>query len=203
MIGRLRGALIHRQAPFILLDVGGVGYEVEVTTGAFCRLPPPGAECILYVHMIVREDAQLLYGFADLPERTLFRSLIRVNGIGSRTALGIVSAMPVADFVRCVRDSDTAALMRLPGIGRKSAERLVVEMRDRLDDHSEAEGVATDAAAALAVGTDPVREAIAALEALGYRPQEAVRMVRAIEGEDLDSGELIRRALQRAVVRPA
>lgn len=198
MIGRLRGALVHKEAPFVLLDVGGIGYEIEVTAGAFCRLPAPGAECILYTHMIVREDAQLLFGFADLAERSLFRDLIRVNGIGSRMALGIVSAMPAADFARCVRDGDTGALMRLPGIGRKSAERLVVEMRDRLGERLEASPADGDADV---IHADPAREAIAALEALGYRPQEAVRMVQSVDNEGLESGEIIRRALQRAVAR--
>lgn len=203
MIGRLRGAVVHRQAPFVLLDVGGVGYEIELTTGAFCRLPPPGVECVIHTHMIVREDAQLLFGFADLAERTLFRDLIRVNGIGARMALSIVSGMSVGDFARCVREGDAAALTRVPGVGKKSAERLIVELRDRLAEQW-APPEETPAAPRGTPGDrapDPVHEAMTALGALGYKPHEASRMVRAIDVAGKNSEEIIRGALQQAVIK--
>ena len=201
MIGRLRGTVVHRQAPFVLLDVGGVGYEVELTTGAFCRLPTPGAECVIHTHMIVREDAQLLFGFADLAERTLFRDLIRVNGIGARMALSIVSGMTVGDFARCVRDSDAAALTRLPGVGKKSAERLIVELRDRMAEQWQPEDMAAPRPLTESGTPDPVHEAMTALGALGYKPHEASRMVRAIDVAGKNSEEIIRGALQQAVIR--
>lgn len=198
MIGRLRGTVVHRQAPYLLIDVNGVGYELEATLGTFYGLPAPGGECTVYTHLVVREDAHHLYGFASEAERALFRDLIRVNGVGARMALTILSGMPVADFARCVHDNDVAALCRLPGIGKKTAERLIVEMRDRL----EGTPAAADAVTAAPAGgdDDPVRDAVSALAALGYKPQEASRMVRAIAVEGKNSEEIIRSALQ-AVIR--
>ncbi|MCC6303169.1 MAG: Holliday junction branch migration protein RuvA [Gammaproteobacteria bacterium] len=198
MIGRLRGTLIQRQAPFLLLDVNGVGYEVEATMSTFNDLPAPGAECVVYTHLIVRDDAHLLYGFAALAERALFRELIKVNGVGARMAMNVLSAMPVGEFARCIHDNDAAALTRVPGIGRKSAERLIVEMRDRL------EGDAPEGAPLAAVArppgapADPVHDAVSALAALGYKPHEASRMVRAIDVTGKNSEEIIRSALQSA-----
>jgi Holliday junction DNA helicase RuvA len=204
VIGRLRGLVVHKEPPFALLDVGGVGYEIELTTGAFDRLPASGAEATVYTHMIVREDAHLLFGFASLTERQLFRDLIRVNGIGARMALAIVSGMSVAEFARCVDERDTAALMRLPGVGKKSAERLIVELRDRMAEYrlTVAPGdVAAARPAAEAGAADPVYEAMVALEALGYKPHEASRMVRALDLKGKSSEEILRGALQQAVVR--
>lgn len=199
MIGRLRGTLVQRQAPFLLLDVNGVGYEVEATMSTFNDLPAPGAECVVYTHLIVRDDAHLLYGFADLAERVLFRELIKVNGVGARMAMNVLSAMPVGEFARCIHDNDAAALTRVPGIGRKSAERLIVEMRDRLGEGAP-EGAPLAAVAVRPPGApaDPVHDAVSALAALGYKPHEASRMVRAIDVTGKNSEEIIRSALQSA-----
>ncbi|MBK8163791.1 MAG: Holliday junction branch migration protein RuvA [Gammaproteobacteria bacterium] len=198
MIGRLRGTLVQRQAPFLLLDVNGVGYELEATMSTFSDLPAPGAECVVYTHLIVRDDAHLLYGFADLAERALFRELIKVNGVGARMAMNVLSAMPVGEFARSIHEGDTAALTRVPGIGRKSAERLIVEMRDRLGEDHPA-GAPALAAARPGAPADPVHDAVSALAALGYKPHEASRMVRGIDATGKNSEEIIRSALQAAV----
>jgi Holliday junction DNA helicase RuvA len=199
VIGRLRGTLVQRQAPFLLLDVNGVGYEIEATMSAFYDLPAVGAECVVYTHLIVREDAHLLYGFADLAERSLFRELIKVNGVGARMAMNVLSGMPVAEFSRCVLDGDAAALTRLPGIGKKSAERLIIEMRDRLQDTGPAAEAVPLAAVRPGAPPDPVHDAVSALAALGYKPHEASRMVRAIDVTGKNSEEIIRSALQSAM----
>jgi holliday junction DNA helicase RuvA len=199
MIGRLRGTLVHKQAPQLLLDVGGVGYEVEATLGTFHTLPPVGSECTLYTHLVVREDAHLLFGFASPTERGLFRDLIRINGIGARMALGILSGMTVEMFIRCVRDGDAPALTRLPGVGKKSAERLIVEMRDRFKEQGGIPGAVVAATIAGAGPDDPIHDAVSALAALGYKPHEASRMVRAIDVAGKNSEEIIRSALQAAV----
>lgn len=199
MIGRLRGKLVHKQAPFVLIDVGGIGYEVEATSGALCRLPAPGAECVIYTHMVVREDAHLLYGFVDLAERTLFRDLIKVNGVGGRMALAIVSAMSVGEFARCVLEGDARALTRVSGVGKKSAERLIMELRDRIGEQWAPSETGASLPAALPEDADPLQEAAVALGALGYKPHEASRMLRAIDARGKSSEELIRGALQQAV----
>lgn len=201
MIGRLRGALVHQQAPFVLLDVNGVGYEIEVTSAVLSRLPGIGAECTIYAHMIVREDAQLLFGFADLAERELFRDLIRVNGIGARLGLGIVSGMAVEEFARCICEKDATALMRLPGVGRKSAERLIMELKDRIAEHWSPGAVTPSAPQVARTGGGSLQEAAGALAALGYKPHEASRMLAGIDATDRTSEEIIRHALQQAVVR--
>ncbi|MGB9428780.1 MAG: Holliday junction branch migration protein RuvA [Gammaproteobacteria bacterium] len=190
MIGFLRGRILRRQPPHLLIDVQGVGYEVEAPMSTFYSLPEAGAEVMLYTHLVVREDAHTLFGFGTETERRLFRALIRVNGVGPRLGLTILSGISVDNFVRCVRDNDAAALTRLPGIGRKTAERLVVEMRDRLEQ-------AADAAAGLGE-MSPREEALSALVGLGYKPQEASRMLQAIKETDISSEEFIRRALQSA-----
>jgi Holliday junction DNA helicase RuvA len=190
MIGFLRGRILRRQPPHLLIDVQGVGYEVEAPMSTFYSLPEAGAEVMLYTHLVVREDAHVLFGFGTETERHLFRALIRVNGVGPRLALTILSGVSVDNFVRCVRDNDSAALTRLPGIGKKTAERLVVEMRDRL------ENTGVDATAGTAM--NPRDEALSALVSLGYKPPEASRMLRAIKETGISSAELIRRALQNA-----
>lgn len=190
MIGFLRGRILRKQPPQLLIDVHGVGYEVEAPMSTFYNLPDAGAEVTLYTHLVVREDAQVLFGFGSEAERRFFRSLIRVNGVGPKLALTILSGISVDGFVRCVQENDTAALTRLPGIGKKTAERLVVEMRDRLDDVG---------APTAAVSAHPRDEALSALVSLGYKPQEASHMLRAIKENGLSSEELIRRALQGAL----
>jgi holliday junction DNA helicase RuvA len=133
MIGRLRGEIVHKQPPFLLLEVNGVGYELESPLSTFYDLPGVGAQVSLYTHLLVREDAQVLYAFAGERERALFRALLKVSGIGAKMALAILSGMSVDEFARCVQTDNSAALVRLPGIGKKTAERLVIEMRDRLE----------------------------------------------------------------------
>lgn len=189
MIGFLRGRILQRQPPHLLIDVQGVGYEVEAPMSTFYGLPEVGAEVMLHTHLVVREDAHVLFGFGTETERRLFRALIRVNGVGPRLALTILSGVSVDNFVRCVRNNDSAALTRLPGIGKKTAERLVVEMRDRLDQAGSEAG---------AVPMNARDEAMSALVSLGYKPPEASRMLQAIKDTDISSAELIRRALQNA-----
>ncbi|MGD8498663.1 MAG: Holliday junction branch migration protein RuvA [Chromatiales bacterium] len=197
MIGRLRGEIVHKQAPQLLLDVHGVGYELEAPMSTFYELPPVGQQTVLYTHLQVREDAQTLYAFATESERELFRSLLKVSGVGAKMALAILSGMNVEAFTRCVHDGDAEALTRLPGIGKKTAERLLVEMRDRVG----ATGLAPTPipAGATVPPADPVGEAVQALIALGYKPQEASRMVRLVDPEALDSQEIIRRALKASL----
>jgi holliday junction DNA helicase RuvA len=196
MIGRLRGTLLEKHPPQLLLDVGGVGYEVDAPMSTFYVLPEPGQPVTLHTHLVVREDSHTLYGFAAESERSLFRSLIKVNGVGAKLALTILSGISPEGFVTCVQHQDTAALVRLPGVGKKTAERLIVEMRDRLSDWQ-------DASPATVGGGDsaaPMEEAVSALIALGYKAPEASRMVRAVDGAaELDSAEIIRMALQSAV----
>ncbi|HVA54360.1 MAG TPA: Holliday junction branch migration protein RuvA [Gammaproteobacteria bacterium] len=191
MIGCLRGLILHRQPPHLLVDVHGVGYEVEAPMSTFYDLPDTGAEVLLYTHLVVREDAHILFGFGTETERRLFRALIRVNGVGPRLALTILSGVSVDSFVRSVRDNDTVALTRLPGIGKKTAERLVVEMRDRLDEAAGNRGAGM-------ADMNPREEALSALVSLGYKPQEATRMLQAIPESGISSEEFIRRALQNA-----
>jgi len=198
VIGLLRGRLLARQPPSLLLDVQGVGYEVDAPMTTFYELPDVGAEVTLYTHLAVREDAHTLYGFLKPGDRNLFRTLLRVNGVGARLALAILSGMETPRFIHCVQEGDTATLVRLPGIGKKTAERLVIELRDRLETGQGGGGV-TPADPSAAVAASPVEDAVSALVGLGYKPQEASRMVRAIDTEALSSEEIIRSALQRTV----
>jgi len=209
MIGRLRGQVVWKQAPQLLIDVNGVGYEVEATMNTFYALPLENSEIILYTHLVVREDAQLLYGFASEAERAMFRGLIKINGVGAKMALTILSGMSIDDFARCIRDGDSATLTRLPGVGKKTAERLIIEMRDRLDKlitnagSSSGAGQSTIDAAGVVVPPrkDAVGDAVSALAALGYKPAEASRMVRAVKTDGLDSEAIIRAALQATVIK--
>jgi len=199
MIGRLRGILAEKHPPQLLLDVQGVGYEVEAPMSTFYQLPGVGEVVTLYTQLVVREDAHLLFGFATLGERSMFRSLTKVNGVGAKLALTILSGISANDFARCVQEGDTAALTRLPGVGKKTAERLVVEMRDRLDDWQPVPVLPTaQPAPVVPSGSQALRDAISALVALGYKPQEASRLVNGLD-EDLSSEDLIRAALKRAV----
>jgi Holliday junction DNA helicase RuvA len=197
MIGRLRGEIVYKHAPQLLLDVHGVGYELEAPMSTFYDLPPVGQQTVLYTHLQVREDAQTLYAFATESERELFRSLLKVSGVGAKMALAILSGMNVEAFTRCVHDGDAEALTRLPGIGKKTAERLIVEMRDRVG--APGLGSTPIPAGATVPPADPVGEAVQALIALGYKPQEASRMVRLVDPEALDSQEIIRRALKASL----
>jgi len=198
VIGRLRGTLLVKQPPWLLLDVNGVGYEVEAPMSTFYELPMTGGEVTLHTHLVVREDAHTLYGFGSEQERSLFRRLIKVSGVGAKLALALLSGMSAAEFARCVQGDDVAALTRLPGIGKKTAERLIVEMRDKLGD-AEAAAPLPGAGKAPAAPASPLEDAVSALIALGYKPNEASRMVRGVGGEELPSEEIIRLALQAAV----
>jgi Holliday junction DNA helicase RuvA len=198
MIGLLRGTILARQPPHLLLEVQGVGYELEAPMTTFYDLPATGGVVTLYTHLAVREDAHLLYGFANITDRDLFRHLLRVNGVGARLALTILSGMDAGAFAGCIQAGDTAALVRLPGVGRKTAERLVIEMRDRLDSLAGISLTPSGSAAARAPSS-PLEDAVTALIGLGYKPQEASRMVRAIDTAELTSEEIIRTALQASV----
>ncbi len=198
MIGFLRGVLVIKAAPSLLLDVRGVGYEVQAPMSTFYELPAVGEEVGLFTHLVVREDAHTLYGFVSEIDRALFRSLIRVNGVGARLALTILSGVSVEEFHRCVHDHDSAALVRLPGIGKKTAERLIIEMRDRLPQVTHRAASTGGRAKVEAPPSDSMPEAVSALIALGYKPPDAERMVREIASDETSSEELIRLALQSA-----
>lgn len=197
MIGSLRGRLAAKHPPQLLLDVGGVGYEVEAPMSTFYGLPAVGAEVSLHTHLVVREDAQVLYGFGTERERSLFRELIKVSGVGPRIALGILSGASVDEFHRCVEAGDVAALVRIPGIGRKTAERLVVEMRDRLEALA-GPAFAPIPGAAAGAGPSPQSEAFSALVALGYRPAEVTRLLQKVDPAVTATEEIIRHALRAA-----
>ncbi len=202
MIGRLKGILLSRQPPTLLIDVNGVGYEVEAPMSTFYKLPELQQEVILHTHLVVREDAQQLCGFATESERRMFRSLIRVNGVGARLALSILSGISADDFARCVQENDSATLVRLPGVGKKTAERLIIEMRDRLDDWQlETTTHPVDGTVVTRATSDPVAEAVSALIALGYKPPQASRMVSQIDAKDLSSEEIIRDALKASIIK--
>ncbi|MCY1282422.1 Holliday junction ATP-dependent DNA helicase RuvA [compost metagenome] len=198
MIGRLRGTLAEKQPPHLLLDVNGVGYELEVPMTTLYRLPSVGEPVTLHTHQVVREDAHLLYGFAEKRERELFRELIRLNGVGPKLALALMSGLEVDELVRCVQAQDTSALVRVPGVGKKTAERLLVELKDRFKAWENMPAIAqlvVEPRAAAAVSSAE-NDAVSALIALGFKPQEASRAVSAVREEGLSSEELIRRALK-------
>ena len=195
MIGFIRGKIILKQPPALLLDVNGVGYEIEASMNTFYKLPELGEEVALYTHLTIRDDAHLLYGFHIDQERKLFRRLIKVNGVGPKLALAILSNMQPAEFARCLADNDTATLVRMPGVGKKTAERLVIEMRDKLDTwHTDS--LSPDASGLPGVVGSAVQDAISALIALGYRPQEASKSVNRLASSDVSREELIRLALK-------
>ncbi|MEI7236858.1 MULTISPECIES: Holliday junction branch migration protein RuvA [Pectobacterium] len=205
MIGRLRGIILEKQPPQVLIEANGVGYEVHMPMTCFYELPELNQEAIIFTHFVVREDAQLLFGFNDKQERALFRELIKVNGVGPKLALAILSGMSATQFVSAVEREEIGALIKLPGVGKKTAERLVVEMKDRfkglsgdlfnpVSDIPLASPVAADSRV-----SDPETEAAAALVALGYKPQEASRMISKIARPDADCETLIRDALRAAL----
>lgn len=197
MIGRLRGIIIEKQPPELVLDVQGVGYEVSAPMSTFFSLPAINDEVTLFTHLVVREDAQLLYGFGTERERLLFRSLLKVNGVGAKLALTILSGSDVDSFARSVQDGDAASLTRLPGVGKKTAERLIVEMRDRLQEVSSAMGLEDIVSGSTPSAAGAKNEAVEALMALGYKAAEADKMIRSFDGEGLSTEQMIRQALQR------
>ena len=204
MISFLRGELAEKNAPLLVVDVGGVGYELSASLTTFASLPALGQQVQLLTHFVVREDSQQLYGFADDAERALFRALIRISGVGPKLALGLLSGMDVAAFARCVREKDIAALTRLPGVGKKTAERLVVEMHDTMAQWPQAGSEPAGAGASSPATSQAaiLADAETALVALGYKPTEASRAIAALNIEDYDSTEqLIRAALQTMLNR--
>ncbi len=197
MIGRLRGILLEKQPPHLLIDVQGVGYEVEAPMTTFYNLPEINQEICLFTHLIVREDAQLLFGFYSEEERRMFRTLIKVNGVGPKMAVTILSSIEAQEFANCIQESDTARLIKLPGIGKKTAERLIVEMRDKLDGWEIKLSTSDPSQTPTALSAES--DAISALVSLGFKPQEASRLIASIEIEGLDSEEIIRLALKNSV----
>ena len=191
MIGFLRGTLVSKRPPSLTLDVGGVGYELEAPMSTFYRLPNTGQPLSLVTHLVVREDAHILFGFFTEAERSLFRALLKVSNVGPRSALGVLSGMSVDGFYQCVRDKDLASLTKIPGVGRKTAERLLLEMADRLP-----ESLGTESAA-LPARSAAEGEAHGALLALGYKPGEIARMLKDLDGVRLSTEEMIREALKR------
>lgn len=207
MIGRLRGIVIEKQAPEILLEVGGVGYEVQLPLTSFYQLPATGQEAIVYTHFVVREDAHLLFGFSSPTERGLFRLLLKANGVGPKLALTILSGLTASQFVRCVQSDDISTLVKLPGVGKKTAERLLIEMRDRLKDWGL--NIETPITDHLVLGDDgvesfelkesPEQDAIGALVALGYSQNVAASAVKKVFKADLTSEQLIKAALKSMI----
>jgi len=195
MIGSVRGRIASKTPPQLMVDVGGVGYELEAPMSTFFHLPAVGEEVSLLTHLVVREDAHVLYAFATGGERRLFRNLIKVSGVGPKIALALLSGISVEAFSRCVVNEDITALTKVPGIGRKTAERLVIEMRDRLGDPAAPAGAGV---VPVAIGASAESEAYGALVALGYRPAEATRLLKAAGPGTHSTEELIRRALQGA-----
>lgn len=200
MIAFLKGQLASKSAPFLVIDVNGVGYEVQASLTTFAALPAIGESVHLLTHFVVREDAQLLFGFSEESERTLFRALIKVNGVGPKLALAILSGMESSAFAKCILEQDIKSLVRLPGVGKKTAERLVVEMKDRMAEWS-ALSESTDEPATLSNSTI-IAEAETALVALGYSPTEASKVINRFDIKDFSETEdLIRAALQAMLNR--
>ncbi|MEX2496449.1 MAG: Holliday junction branch migration protein RuvA [Woeseia sp.] len=194
MIGSLRGRLASKQPPWIIVECAGVGYEIETPMSTFLDLPQLGAEVFLHTHLHVREDAQSLFGFGTGEERQLFRALLKVSGVGAKMALAILSAMTVADFHRAVQQEMSAMLVKIPGVGRKTAERLIIEMRDRLD-----AAFVSPGAAGRAAPPDARSEAFDALIALGYKPREVKSLLAQLDIEGMPAEDIIRSALRQAV----
>jgi Holliday junction DNA helicase RuvA len=195
MIGALRGRLTLKQAPTIIIECHGVGYEVETPMSTFLELPPIGDELFLFTHLVVREDAQMLYGFATQDERALFRLLLRISGVGAKMALAVLSAMSVEGFRRCVEYEDTASLVKVPGIGKKTAERLIIEMRDRIDTPSAQTG-----ATRVQPEVGAKSEAVDALISLGYKPREVQKLIGELDVEGKSAEDIIRLALRQVAL---
>lgn len=193
MIARLTGLLLEKRPPQLLLEVNGVGYELEVPMSTFYVLPDLGQRFSLHTHLVVRDDAHLLFGFASEAERSLFRTLIKVNGVGAKVALAILSGISTNDFALCINSGDIATLTRLPGIGKKTAERLVIEMRDKLNE--QLLGMVPGSRAGSALG-GAAAQAEEALVSLGYKPADAAKMVRRVAKEGANTEDIIRLALQ-------
>jgi Holliday junction DNA helicase RuvA len=198
VIGFLKGRLAVKQPPTLLVDVNGVGYELEAPMSTFYGLPAIGESVSLFTHLVVREDAHILYGFGSEGERRLFRGLLKISGVGPKIALGILSGASVEDFLRTVEAEDVAMLTRIPGIGRKTAERVIIEMRDSVQKLKQSAPGAAQSAAALGAPPSAQSEAFSALIALGYKPPEVTRLLKSADEPGLSTTEIIRRALKSA-----
>ena len=185
MIGRIAGNIIMSQPPQLMIDCNGVGYEIEAPLSVFFDLPPVGKPVVLFTHLTIRDDAHLLFGFKSIAQRTMFRELIKVSGVGPKVAIGILSGLSIEEFSACIADSDVAMLTRLPGIGKKTAERLIVEMKDRLEKLPTESGIPSAAGGSGTSGGSNQSQAIAALEALGFKNTEARKMVKDVSGLSL------------------
>lgn len=194
MIGSLRGRLTVKQPPRIVLECGGVGYEIETPMSTFLELPQVGSEVFLHTHLVVREDAQTLFGFATEQEKVLFRTLLKVSGVGAKMGLAILSGMTVTDFQRCVEYEDSAMLVKIPGVGKKTADRLIVEMRDRFD-----KTTTIGTTKVSSIRTDPRNEAFDALISLGYRANEINRLLGKLDIAEKSAEDIIRLALRQSV----
>ena len=194
MIGSLRGRIARKQPPQIILECGGVGYEIETPMSTFLELPETGTEIFLHTHLVVREDSQTLYGFSSEQEKSLFRSLLKISGVGAKMGLAILSGMSVNDFQRCVEYEDSARLVKIPGVGKKTAERLIIEMRDRIDVTSAELTAGTSTAR-----SDPRNEAFDALLSLGYRSNEINHLLAKLDVADKSTEDIIRLALRQSV----
>jgi holliday junction DNA helicase RuvA len=202
MIGFLRGRLTAKHPPQLMIDVGGVGYEVEAPMSTFYGLPPTGTDVSLFTHLVVREDAHVLFGFGTERERRLFRELIKVSNVGPKLALALLSGMSVESFLLCIESQDVDTLVRIPGVGRKTAERLLIEMKDRIKSFSAIEAVLPTADGSPATAVNGAQsEAFSALVALGYKPIEVTRLLKAVDPAAKTVEELIRGALQVAATK--
>lgn len=205
MIGQLRGKLLEKHPPQIIVDVNGIGYEVEVPMSTFFVLPEQNEKVSLQTHLLVREDAQLLYGFADKKEKQLFRTLIKISGVGAKMALAILSGMGIDEFANAINSSDVTQLTKIPGVGKKTAERLIIEMKDKLISKSSVTNSQSNMQSNdLATNTSNNKdEAIGALESLGYKPKEAEKMVNTVvkndERDTFTVEELIKKSLQNTI----
>lgn len=201
MIGFLRGRLTAKHPPQLLIDVGGVGYEVEAPMSTFYGLPQTGTDVSLFTHLVVREDAHVLFGFGTERERRLFRELIKVSNVGPKLALALLSGMSVEGFLLCIEAQDADSLVRIPGVGRKTAERLLIEMRDRIKNFAGVQSMLPAAEGAATVADGAQSEAFSALIALGYKPAEVVRLLKSVDPSARTTEELIRGALQVAAAK--
>src|SRR5690554_891403 len=200
MIGRLQGTLVVKHPPELLIDVQGVGYEVQMPMTCFYELPDVGEQVTIWIHFVVREDAQLLFGFNTVDERALFRLLLRAQGVGPKLALTIMSSMSAGQFVAAIQNKDIVMLTKIPGVGKKTADRLVVEMKDRLKDFTGADyntGLPGEQAQALVASAPSAQsEALSALIALGYKPNQAEQVLRKVATDDMTAEDIIRQALK-------
>jgi holliday junction DNA helicase RuvA len=201
MIGSLRGRLTAKHPPQLMIDVAGVGYEVEAPMSTFYGLPAAGAEISLFTHLVVREDAHILFGFGTDRERRLFRELLKVSNVGPKLALALLSGMSVDNFLMCIEAQDADTLVRIPGVGRKTAERLLIEMRDRVKVFGDSGGSFMTATGIVDAAAGPQAEAFRALVALGYKPAEVTRLLKAVDPAAQTTEELIRGALQAAAAK--